>query len=206
MSTKFVSVGRNQPLLVPPDLRDRIPEDDLVHFVTEAVEGLDLRVFRVDARGSGSAQYPPHMMLASLIYCYANGVFSSRRHDRAFKVERATYRDIAVRFLTGALLEQLDLEVRALMEQAERSDQSEEADGQSLPEELARRKKLKAKLEATRARIEARAKANARHLKAGRVEPAPRRISGPETEKAPSTTQKPAPKADRNKKAQRLAS
>jgi hypothetical protein len=35
------------------------------------------------------------MMLALLIYCYANGVFSSRR------VQRATYRDIAVRYLTG---------------------------------------------------------------------------------------------------------
>jgi transposase len=37
----------------------------------------------------------PHMMLALLIYCYANGIFSSRR------VERVTYRDIAVRYLTG---------------------------------------------------------------------------------------------------------
>ena len=35
------------------------------------------------------------MMLSLLIYCYANGVFSSRR------IERATYRDIAVRYLTG---------------------------------------------------------------------------------------------------------
>ena len=90
MSTKFVSVDHNQPLLLPPDLQDWIPEDDLVHFVIEAVAGLDLRVFRVNARGSGSAQYPPHMMLALLIYCYANGVFSSRRHDRAFKIDRAT--------------------------------------------------------------------------------------------------------------------
>ena len=54
------------------------------------MEGLDLRAFRVNARASGSAQYPPHMMLALLMYCYANGVFSSRRHDRAFKIERAT--------------------------------------------------------------------------------------------------------------------
>ena len=35
------------------------------------------------------------MMLALLIYCYANGLFSSR------KIERAKYRDVAVRFLTG---------------------------------------------------------------------------------------------------------
>ena len=95
MSTNFVSVDRNQSLLLPPDLKDWVPEDDLVHFVVAAVEGLDGSVFRVNARGTGSAQYPPHMMLALLIYCYANGIFSSRR------IERATYRDIGVRYLTG---------------------------------------------------------------------------------------------------------
>jgi len=40
-------------------------------------------------------QFPPHMMLAPLIYCDANGIFSSR------KIERAAYRDVAVRYLTA---------------------------------------------------------------------------------------------------------
>lgn len=95
MSTRFISVDRNQPFLLPPDLREWVPEDDLVHFVIQAVESLPEGRFRVNRRGSGSAQYPPSMMLALLIYCYANGIFSSRR------IERATHRDIAVRFLTG---------------------------------------------------------------------------------------------------------
>ena len=95
MSANFVSVDRNQSLLLPPDLKDWVPEDDLVHFVVAAVEGLDASAFRVNHRGTGSPQYPPHMMLALLIYCYANGIFSSRR------IERATYRDIGVRYLTG---------------------------------------------------------------------------------------------------------
>ena len=77
MSTRFVSVDRNQPLLLPPDLRDWVPEDDLVHFVIEAVDSLPAHRFRVNARGTGSAQYPPSMMLSLLIYCYANGIFSS---------------------------------------------------------------------------------------------------------------------------------
>ena len=67
----------------------------MVHFVIEAVEGMSLPTLKINHRGSGSAQYPPKMMLALLIYCYANGIFSSRR------IERATYRDIAVRFLTA---------------------------------------------------------------------------------------------------------
>ena len=69
MKTRFVSVDRDQPLLLPPDLRDWIPQDDWVHFVIEAVEGLDLTRFKLNAKASGSAQYPPHMMLGLLIYC-----------------------------------------------------------------------------------------------------------------------------------------
>ena len=82
-------------MLLPVDLREWVPEDDLVHFVISAVETMELRSFSVNERGTGSRQYPPTMMLTLLIYCYANGVFSSRR------IERLTYRDVAVRYLTG---------------------------------------------------------------------------------------------------------
>ena len=87
--------GRDQAFLLPPDLRDWIPEDDLAHVVIEAVERVDLGAFKVNRRGSGSAQYHPRMMLALLIYCYANGIFSSRR------IERATRRDLGVRFVAA---------------------------------------------------------------------------------------------------------
>jgi transposase len=95
MAERLVNVDRNTPMLLPVDLRDWIPEDDLVHFVIHAVETMELPSLRVNSRGTGSRQYPPTMMLALLIYCYANGMFSSRQ------IERLTYRDIAVRYLTG---------------------------------------------------------------------------------------------------------
>ena len=82
-------------MLLPPDLREWVPEDDLVHFVIEAVDRLPLESFRVNHRGTGAKQFPPHMMLALLIYSYANGLFSSR------KIERATHRDVAIRYLTA---------------------------------------------------------------------------------------------------------
>ena len=37
MAERFVEVDRNTPMLLPADLRDWVPEDDLVHFVLEAV-------------------------------------------------------------------------------------------------------------------------------------------------------------------------
>jgi len=95
MPANFVIVDRDTPMLLPPDLRDWVHEDDLVHFVIAAVDRLPLDVFKINYRGSGDAQMPPHMMLALLIYCYSNGIFSSR------KIERATYRDISVRYLSA---------------------------------------------------------------------------------------------------------
>ncbi len=93
--SNFVDCDRDQAFLLPPDLRDWIPEDDLAHFVIEAVDRVGMSGFKVNHRGTGSAQYHPRMMLALLIYCYANGIFSSRR------IERATHRDIGVRFVAA---------------------------------------------------------------------------------------------------------
>ena len=92
---KFIESDPSQALLLPVDLREWVPADDLSHFVLGAVERVPMHRFRVNERGSGSAQYHPRMMLALLIYCYANGVFGSRR------IERATYRDIGARYLTA---------------------------------------------------------------------------------------------------------
>jgi transposase len=220
MSSHFVNVDRDTPLLLPPDLRQWVPEDDLVHFVIEAVHDLDLRIFRVNERGSGSDQYPPRMMLTLLIYGYANGIFGSRR------LERATYRDVAVRYLTGdthpdhdtiakfrrenfdavaacfvrvlelarelnllkvgtvsvdgthlranaskhrnvtyqragELMGQLELEVQQLLKQAEQADNREREEGQRLPQEMARREQLQAKLKQARQRLEQRAQERA---------------------------------------------
>ena len=91
----FISYDRTQALLLPIDLREWVAEDDLAHLIIGAVERVDIGAFKVNWRGSGKAQYHPRMMLALLIYCYANGIFSSRR------IERATHRDIAVRFIAA---------------------------------------------------------------------------------------------------------
>jgi transposase len=91
----FISYDRSQGFLLPPDLRDWVPEDDLAHFIIEAAERVAIGGFKVNWRGSGKAQYHPRMMLGLLVYCYANGIFSSRR------IERATHRDVAVRLIAA---------------------------------------------------------------------------------------------------------
>jgi transposase len=95
MATRFVSIDRDTPLLLPPNLRDWVPDDHLVHFIVDAVAALDLRQVKVNERGTGSEQYPPTLLLALLIYSYATGNFSSRR------IEQSTYDSVPVRLLTA---------------------------------------------------------------------------------------------------------
>jgi transposase len=95
MPARFVNIDHNTPLLLPPDLRDWIAPDHMVHFIMDAVAALDLSVAHINERGTGRAQYPPTMMLGLLIYCYATGTFSSRR------IEALTYENVAVRYLTA---------------------------------------------------------------------------------------------------------
>lgn len=91
----LIPYDRSQRLLLPIDLTEWVAEDDLAHFVVEAVEHVDIGAFKVNWAGTGKAQYHPRMMLALLVYCYAHGIFSSRR------IERATWRDVAVRFIAA---------------------------------------------------------------------------------------------------------
>jgi transposase len=95
--SNFVPFNREQAFLLPPDLKAWLPEDDLAHFVVAAVERVPLGAFAVPERTGGKPQYHPRLILALLIYSYANGIFSSRR------IERATWRDIAVRFVAANL-------------------------------------------------------------------------------------------------------
>ncbi len=60
----FKSYERNQPLLMPIDLREWVADDDLAHFIVEAAKRIDITAFHVSATGSGKAQYHPRMMLA----------------------------------------------------------------------------------------------------------------------------------------------
>ena len=53
---KFVPRDQSQLYLMPPDLRDWLPANDLAHFVVEAVERVSMSAFEVNERGTGSAQ------------------------------------------------------------------------------------------------------------------------------------------------------
>jgi transposase len=84
MAPSFVACDREQPFLLPPDVRDWLPEDHFAWFVIDAVERIDLAAFYAAYRGDGRCRpaYEPAMMLALLLYAYARGTRSSRVIER----------------------------------------------------------------------------------------------------------------------------
>src|SRR3954464_12682325 len=81
MPQNFLACDREQELLLPPSLREWLPESHLAWFVLDAVEAFDLEPFFASYRrdGWGRAAHDPAMMLALLLYAYAVGERSSRR-------------------------------------------------------------------------------------------------------------------------------
>jgi transposase len=97
MAYNFLPSGRDQPFLLPPDLRDWLPPEHLAWFVLDVVDQLDLAPFLRAHRddGHGHPAYDPKTLLGVLLYAYAIGVRSSRQ------VERRCVEDVAFRVLAA---------------------------------------------------------------------------------------------------------
>src|ERR1700679_277783 len=97
MAQNFIGCDRDQSFLLPPDVRDWLPEGHLAWFVLDAVAGMDLSGFYGSYRGDGVGRraYDPAMMVALLLYGYSRGVRSARA------IERACLEDVAFKLITG---------------------------------------------------------------------------------------------------------
>jgi len=98
MAKHYLPYTLDQRLLMPPDLREWLPEGHLALFVLDVVSSLDLSAIHAvyEAKDDrGRAGFHPSMMVALLVYGYCVGRPSSR------KIERATYEDVAFRVLAG---------------------------------------------------------------------------------------------------------
>jgi transposase len=97
MAKSYRTYLPEQDLLLPPSLRDWLPENHLAHFVSDVVDQLDLRdiesVYEKDERGQ--PPYHPQMMTKILIYGYCVGVFSSR------KIQKKLLEDVGFRMLAA---------------------------------------------------------------------------------------------------------
>jgi transposase len=97
MGQNFLAADREQPFLLPPDVREWLPERHFAWFVIDAVAHMDLAAFYAAYRadGHGRAAFEPSLMVALLLYAYARGTRSSRAIERACE-EDVAFRVIAV--------------------------------------------------------------------------------------------------------------
>ena len=86
-----------QDLLLPPSLRDWLPENHLAYFVSDLIDQLDLSAITAEYEDDerGYPPYHPVMLTKVLVYAYCVGVFSSR------KIQRRLNEDVAFRVLAA---------------------------------------------------------------------------------------------------------
>jgi transposase len=98
MAANYLPYDPQQMLLLPEALQEWLPEGHLAHFVSDAVDGLDLSAFHARYQKDGPRNQPfhPAMMVKVLVYGYATGVFSSR------KIARKLHEDVAFRVLAAS--------------------------------------------------------------------------------------------------------
>jgi transposase len=98
MAKGYRRVDRDQPFLLPPDMREWLPGDHPVWLViTVVADHLDTSAFHALRKtgGAGTAGYDPDMLATVLVWAYAHGVASSR------DIERLCRTDVAFRVICG---------------------------------------------------------------------------------------------------------
>jgi transposase len=101
MAKQYRPVDRDQPFLLPPDIREWLPPGHPVHLVITAVEDhLDTSAFHARRKtgGAGTAGYDPDMLATVLVWAYAHGITSSRR------IEELCRTDVAFRLICAGNL------------------------------------------------------------------------------------------------------
>src|SRR5256886_11806129 len=97
MAKTYRSYLPEQDLLLPPSLREWLPDDHLVYLVSDVVDQLNLSAIEsvYEEDGRGQPPFHPRMMTKILLYGYCVGVFSSR------KIQKRLVEDVAFRVLAA---------------------------------------------------------------------------------------------------------
>jgi len=95
MSKTYRPWNPNQQYLLPPSVQDWLPENDLVYFMLDAVNELDISAItqKYEQEKRGFPPFHPRMMVALLLYSYCRGIFSSRKIMQACQ-ERISFKVI----------------------------------------------------------------------------------------------------------------
>ena len=80
---KFKPCMQDQPMLLPPDIGDLVPEGSTARVVDMIVRSIDRSTLTSLYPGGGAPAHDPQMMLKVILLAYASGIYSSRAIARA---------------------------------------------------------------------------------------------------------------------------
>jgi len=208
MSKTYRAWDPDQTYLLPPSPRDWLPDGDLVYFMLDVVQALDLSAItrKYEKEDRGFPPYHPRMMVTLLLYSYCVGVYSSRR------IQKRCERDAAYRVIVGddvpnfrTISDFRKLHLPELLAKAKSVDEAEDAlhgldkRGDELPEELARRETRLARIQEAKKALETQALEAARAEEARRdTKDEQRRAAGETVRKRKPVDTAPKPKAQYN--------
>lgn len=92
---QFKACRQDQPMLLPPDIGDLVPENSLPRVVDMVVGSIDRSTLTALYPGGGCPAYGPQMMLKAILLAYAKGIYPSR------KIAQATREDIGFLWVCG---------------------------------------------------------------------------------------------------------
>ena len=97
MARKFKKPNYEVMLKQTISLEEVLPANHLARFVVDVIAQLDLSTIYAQYAPTGGQPIAPEILLGLLFYGYANGVFSSR------KIEKATYESIPFRYIASGM-------------------------------------------------------------------------------------------------------
>ena len=81
----FKTEQQNQLWLMPPSLDELIDGKHLVRTVNRVMDKIDMEPFLKECKGGGTSTFHPRVMLKALVFAYIEGIYSSRKIEKALK-------------------------------------------------------------------------------------------------------------------------
>lgn len=88
--------NQDERWLLPPSLEELVPENHLVRVVSKTVDEMNIeKIFSKNTKGGGASRYNPVMLVKVLVYCYMDGICTSR------KIAKQCRENVNVMWLAG---------------------------------------------------------------------------------------------------------
>ncbi len=76
---------QKQPMLIPLDLNEMVPQGHLVRKIDEIIDRIDTSALEEQYKGGGTSAYHPVMLLKAILFAYGQQIYSSRRIAKAMR-------------------------------------------------------------------------------------------------------------------------